>query len=121
MVAVKDGDWFLPQVFHHNGGGFDCVQYRTGKLLFVHLITSLRLSETHSFSLNLKWYQRFRSAFAAKFPALTIAECEVWFVVREAVLGTFQPVSSSAVSSGTLTGYAQGSYKVVGMRRMDQP
>eukprot|EP01033_Poteriospumella_lacustris_P013706 gene13705-9817_t len=104
-LTVVDGDWFVPQVF--NNGGFDCVQYRAGKLIFV----QVPRSEKHSF--NLKWYQKFRTAFV-EVSGLTITECEVWFVVREEVVATFK----SARSFGTLTGYEKGNYKVVGMRRL---
>ena len=32
-ITVHDEDWFIPTVF--NNGGFNCVQYRLGKLIFV--------------------------------------------------------------------------------------
>lgn len=101
-----DEVWFIPDIF--NNGGFDCVQYRTGKLIYVQVTRSA----THSF--NLKWYQKFRSAFVKKFPELAITTCEVWFVVQEGLVDTFAP----ATSSGELTGYVKGAYKVAGMRRI---
>ena len=104
--TVADEDWFVPQLF--NNGGFDCVQYRVGKLVFVQVTRSA----THSF--NLKWYEKFRSAFVKKFPALEVAECEVWFIVQEDLKNIFKP----AASTGILTGYIKDSFTVAGMRRI---
>lgn len=103
---VVDEDWFVSQMF--NNGGFDCVQYRVGKLIFVQVMRSV----THSF--KLKWYQKFLSAFIQKFPMLMITECEVWFIVQEDLVNVFKP----AKPIGTLTGYTKGTYKVAGMRRI---
>lgn len=105
-IDVNDGDWFIPQIF--NNGGFDGVQYRAGKLIFVQITRAA----THSF--NLEWFQKFLKAFVQKFPHLKVEECEVWFIVPEENIGTFKP----AESSGVLTGYKHGTYKVAGMRRI---
>lgn len=103
--AVDEGDWFVPQVRHR--GGFDCVQYWAGRLIFVEVVRS----ETHS--LALQWHERFRAAFAEKFPDLAIAACEVWFVVSAEALDSFRP----AAPCGTLTGCEPGSCRVVGMEQ----
>jgi hypothetical protein len=105
---LEDGVWFVPQIF--NDGGFDCVQYRLGKLVYVQVTRSA----THSFKLD--WYQKFYLAFAAKFPLLVITTCEVWFVVQESLVDTFRP----ADPTGSLDKYVKESYKVAGMRRINQ-
>ena len=104
--SFVEDDWFIPQIF--NNGGFDCVQYRMGKLIYAQITRSV----THSF--NLKWYQKFRTAFVQKYPELNISTCEVWFIVQEGLVGTFAP----ATPSNELTGYVKGAYKVAGMRRI---
>ena len=106
VFTVADEDWFIPKIF--NNGGFDCVQYRMGKLIFVQITRS----GTHSF--NLKWYQKFHDAFVKTFPALEVAECEVWFIVQEGLVDIFAPDAPT----GNLTGFRKDSFKVAGMRRI---
>jgi len=106
IFTASDEDWFIPQIF--NNGGFDCVQYRTGKLVFVQITHSV----THSF--NLKWYEQFYSTFVKRFPALEIAECEVWFIVQEDLVDIFEP----SAPNGNLTGYIKNSHRVAGMKRV---
>ena len=103
---VDDTDWLVPEIF--NNGGFDCVQYCAGKLIFAQVTRST----THSF--NLKWYEKFRAAFIKKFPDQVLNGCEVWFIVDESLVGTFAP----AKPAGKLVGFDKGTHKVVGMRRI---
>lgn len=104
--TVADEDWFIPQIF--NNGGFDCVQYRMGKLIYVQVTRA----STHSF--NLKWYQRFYAAFVKKFPLLEVPVCEVLFIVQEGLVGSFTPNAPT----GNLTGFSKDSFKVAGLRRI---